>query len=515
MSSSIRQLMVCSPSAIAPPVLLGVEVLSVSAILFTNYSVEVPQIYNFNHPAISVKDVDFCNVTVTYTHPGKNNAIHVETWLPQVWNERLQATGGAGWTAGRNVLSPGLMSGAIGEGYATTSTDAGLSPVWPGDPTLWALVSQGNVNSYVLDTFAYRALEEQALIGKSLVRSFYGRDPVYSYWSGCSQGGRQGLMLAQRFPTLYDGIAASAPAIYYGQLGQSQFIPQLIMNEMKAYPLDCEMDYLTQQAVAHCDANDGVVDGIISDVASCDFDPISKIDSSFLCFSTGANMTVSQTAAVVANASWSGYFNSQWELIWPRWNYGASLTGLGYAPNETNQTVNAQRTPNWFAQLYLERNASFDSATITSEMFDRYWKRFIKIYDDTIGTSDPDLSDFKAAGGKMITWHGMADELIQTKATERYYKEVSNLFPDVQDFYRYFESPGAGHCGYTGVGGQPTTVFDALRAWVENGTAPDVLPVTFNGTTNNVYNRNLCLYPLKQVYKGSGDPTSPDSFDCV
>lgn len=201
MGVSTFQTLVCSPSAIAPPALLGVEILALSAVPIVNYSIEVPQIYDFNHPAISVQNASFCNVTVTYTHPGENDTINVETWLPQDWNGRLQATGGAGWTAGRNVLSPGFMSGAIGEGYATTSTDAGLPPIWPGDPTTWALVTQGNVNSYMLENLAYRSLEEQALIGKGLIRSFYGQDPTYSYWSGCSQGGRQGLMLAQRFPT--------------------------------------------------------------------------------------------------------------------------------------------------------------------------------------------------------------------------------------------------------------------------------------------------------------------------
>ncbi|KIW99545.1 uncharacterized protein Z518_11284 [Rhinocladiella mackenziei CBS 650.93] len=283
----------------------------------------------------------------------------------------------------------------------------------------------------------------------------------------------------------------------------SSYIPQLTTNEIKAYPLACELEYLTQQAVAHCDADDGVVDGIISNIASCDFDPFTQVDSSFLCFSTGDNKTL------------TGYFNSHGDHIWPGWNYGANITALGYAPNETNEAANAQRTPNWLVQYYLERNADFDSATITHEGFDSHWKRFITIYDDTIGTSDPDLSDFKATGGKMITWHGTADEDIQTKSTERYYQEVTKLFPDVQDFYRYFESPGSGHCGYTGIGGQLTTVFDALRAWVENGTAPDVLPVRFNGTTGVVQHRNLCLYPLNQVYKGSGDLSSPDSFHCV
>lgn len=200
----------CSASAIPLPSLFGANILSLHATPITNFSSTAP----------SAGDIPaFCNITLTYTHPGENDMINIEAWLPfQKYNDCFQAAGGDGWCAGRSPSTYQEMETAIMQGYATATTDAGLgySSQSIGDPWAWALVSPGNVNLYKLQDFASLSLNEEAVLAKVLIESFYGQPPKYSYWNGCSQGGRQGLTLAQRHPDAYDGIMACAPAINWG-----------------------------------------------------------------------------------------------------------------------------------------------------------------------------------------------------------------------------------------------------------------------------------------------------------
>ncbi|KAL1885591.1 hypothetical protein Plec18167_001086 [Paecilomyces lecythidis] len=493
----------CSPSAIATPVLYGAEILSLSASWVQNFTLYVPAVFNYNHGDQSVQNVDFCNVTVTYTHPGYDDRITVETWLPYNWNKRLQSTGGGGWQAGRWVLSEFFMGGAIGEGYATTTTDAGLGNAV--QPTAWALKSPGNANLEDLRNLGYRSLNDQAIIAEDLIQSFYGIPPAYSYWSGCSQGGRQGLMLAQRYPHAYNGIAASAPAQSWPELASSLYYPLLALAWAgEPSPLTCELEFLTDEVVKKCDPLDGIVDGIISDIDKCAFDPFSVVNKTFSCSTTGKSMRLSRAAAIAAEAAWSGPRTTRGDFLWYGLNLGADITGFGVASGQ-NSTDNPDE---WFNYFVL-RNQSFNILNSSHEEYDWLFHLAVQEYTDVIAANDPDLTEFKEAGGKLLTYHGMADPTIPTKSTEAYYRAVRQVIPDVQNFYRYFQSPGLGHCS-GGRGGQPTTLFDALRAWVENGTAPDSLPVKVNATGGVEQDRILCPYPAKTVSQ-SGNGT----FRCV
>lgn len=163
MNSSTTPISACAASAISYPNVFGAEVLSLSADPVLNFTSEVTDQLYYNNPSVSVKNLDFCNVTVTYTHPGQNDTLVVETWLPmKTWNGRLQAIGGGGWVAGRFALSYVGMAGALGQGYATTTTDGGIgsSPT----PDLWALKSPGNVDLYTLQNFASVSLNDQVRI---------------------------------------------------------------------------------------------------------------------------------------------------------------------------------------------------------------------------------------------------------------------------------------------------------------------------------------------------------------
>ena len=157
---TIMPALACNMSDIPYPSIFGAEIIDISANLVQNFSQDVYHQLYYNHPSITVRNVNFCNITVTYTHPGHNDTINVETWLPtSTWNGRLQALGGGGWVAGRFVLTDVGMAGAVGEGYVATTTDAGIGSSFL--PDSWALTSPGNVNLYALQDFASVALNDQ------------------------------------------------------------------------------------------------------------------------------------------------------------------------------------------------------------------------------------------------------------------------------------------------------------------------------------------------------------------
>ncbi|KAI4793061.1 tannase and feruloyl esterase, partial [Aureobasidium sp. EXF-8846] len=243
----------CSVEALAKPDIFGANIIDISAHEVNKYSNVDP-----TSRQSESNDLSFCNVTVTYTHPGQHDTIHVTIWLPlkDEWNGRFMAVGGGGWITGHPYLSPQIKSG-----YAAASTDGGHAV--ERSAASWALTSPGNVNWNLLQDFAYRALDDMALIGKAVTTSFYQDAPKYSYWNGCSTGGRQGLMLAQRSPGLFDGILAAAPAIDWPTFVVSAFWAQQRMNQIDAYPSTCELMAFRAAAIEACDSLDGLTDGIV------------------------------------------------------------------------------------------------------------------------------------------------------------------------------------------------------------------------------------------------------------
>ncbi|KAK0708457.1 Tannase/feruloyl esterase [Lasiosphaeris hirsuta] len=518
----------CVPTSFGIPSVFGLQILSVSASMVANYNASAPAAYRFTQPSTQLQSATFCNITVSYTHPGQDDNVIVEAWLPTAenWNHRLQAVGGGGWAAGRFFLSYRAMEGALADGYATLTTDAGLGS--SRDPAPWALVSPGNVDLYNLQNLGSASLNDEARIGKQLIQSFYGKGPDYSYWNGCSQGGRQGLMLAQRYPTAYDGIAVGAPAIYWPQLFGSVIWPQQVMNMLGAYPHSCEMDAITAAAVSACDGLDGVVDGVIGsgrDVEAClaAFDPFALVGTSVAnCSSSPAAWNISHAAAAVVNATWRGAVTAEGRHIWHGLNPGADLTGASPSSNgqsgvaATNCSSNGTcvGVPNelglpWL-NLFINKDPSQTGfGNLTHSQFDNRVKAGLREFGSIIGTDDADLSAFQKAGGKIISFHGLMDNVIPPKSTEEYYKAVADNTADgtqVGDFFRHFEVPGLGHC-FGGMSDPPTSLFTQLRAWVENGTAPERSSVVLNGVGGTGENRILCPYPRFAWF----DPTCGDS----
>ncbi|KAF4306866.1 feruloyl esteras-like protein B precursor [Botryosphaeria dothidea] len=478
----------CAPEALAFPIISGAEILSIEASLVQNYTARVSGQLYYNHGDVNATNLSFCN----------NDTVLTQIWLPtETWNGRMQAVGGGGWVAGMFTLSYIAMAGAVGEGYAGVTTNAGLPSE---DPKDWALLGPGNVDLYALQNLASVSLNDAAMIGESIIKSFYREPPKYSYWSGCSQGGRQGLMLAQRYPKAFDGIAASAPAI-------------------NCIRLQCEMNALTVAVIDACDGNDGLIDGMISDPDSCQFDPYTIVGKATTCSDSGITLRITKAAAAVANAAWRTAKTANETFLWYGTGYEANLTtstSVAHTECQANGTCISKPSTlftDWMG-LFIEKTPAFDTSSLTRQEYENIYRAGVREYSSIIGTNFHDLTGFRKAGGKMIAYHGLADETIPFRGTRDYYEAVAASDPSVHSYCRLFEAPGLGHCS-GGVGVYPAGTFDSLVAWVESDEAPDTLEAASLADGNGVEKRRiLCPYPRKALYDGVGDPNSSESFSC-
>ncbi|KAI8803689.1 Tannase/feruloyl esterase [Cladochytrium replicatum] len=501
----------CLPGSFSMPTVLGCQFISLQASLVTEYT---------NYPDVYVFNATFCNVTVSYTHPGQDDRITIEAWLPELdkWNGRFQAQGGSGWSAGRTYLSYQGMAGAMGDGYATATTDAGVpSPDIAGNPGQWGLISNGNTNLFALQNFGSIAYGEEALIAKQLMKSYYGSGPIYSYWNGCSQGGRQGLMIAQRYPDAYDGIIAAAPAVYFDLQNQVTSWPGFYMQQTGQFPFPCELRELTNLAVKACDKLDGIEDGLIGDTVACAavFNPFKKIGTSFNCTDTNTLKRISYAAAAVANASWSGPRSAEGQFSWFGPDIGHDLAAYtGVTCSNGTCAGPGYSVTTLVDYLTVSKDATNPKLSYTWKEYDHVWRSFSQQYASLIRSADADLRPFRDSGGKIITFHGTADEVVPGKATLYYWTQVAATTPNIQNFYKYYQVPGLNHC-FGGKSGQPTSIFDQLRAWVENGTVPDSSPVTVTLPNGTTVTEAICPFPKKAVRRPGSNGSKVPGWVCL
>ncbi|MFF4031124.1 DUF6351 family protein [Streptomyces sviceus] len=455
----------------------------------------------------------YCEVTVTLTHPGGNDHAKVRTWLPvSGWNGRFQGLGGAAYLAGDNNVGLGT---AVKNGYAAVSTDAGVGDALD---TGWALNGEGQVDTALLKNFASRSQHEAAVVGKEVVDALYGERPAYAYFIGCSTGGRQGYMEAQRHPGDYDGILADAPAVNWDEFEVATLWPQVVMNNERTYPSQCEFAAFTKAAVKACDSLDGVRDGLVNDASRCDYDPRRLVGTKVVC--DGRELTVTAADAAVVRKIWDGPRTATGKKLWYGVPVGADLWSLA-AHTDPDADGNVVGTPfpvpaAW-VKLWVAKAPSLDLSKITYSRFTQLFKQSQAEYDKVIGTGDPDLSAFRESGGKLLTWHGEADQFIPAQGTVQYRQKVERELggtKKVDDFYRLFLAPGTNHCGLNGLDGSADGLA-ALTAWVEHGKAPRTLPATLVNAEGQSVSRDLCRYPQVSRYKGHGDPAAASSFTCV
>lgn len=453
---------------------------------------------------VDANNPNLCRVTAITTHPPMGDKIRIWIAIPTTnWNGRFMGTGGGGFSGG----SANGVSQPAAQGYAAGATDTGHET----GNGAFALDANGRLNWQLIRDNAHVGIHEMTVTGKALTQALYGVAPRYSYFNGCSTGGRQGLMEAQRYPEDYNGIVSGAPAINW-----SRFIPQEIwgaiyMNAAGNPVPQCKIAAATAAAIAACDTIDGVKDGVIEDPERCNFDPKTLIG-----MPAGDCGSFTQTDADVIAKLWQGPRREDGSFMWYGLPRGADLGALWGSRGTPLEPQAFGISLDWF-RYFLTQNPQLDWKTITPAAFERYFDQSVEQFSAVIGTDNPDLTAFRDRGGKLIVWHGWADQLISSQGTVDYYKRVQEKMGGASkttEFARLFMAPGVGHCG-GGAGPTPSGQVDALLSWVEDGKAPQTLLATRPAQGGTVpRSRPLCPYPLVARYKGTGSTDEAANFAC-
>jgi hypothetical protein len=457
----------------------------------------------------------FCRVTGVL-HPTSDSHILFEVWLPekqaakgqQSWNQRLLDVGNGGFAG--TIYYEG-MAGNLRKGYATAGTDTGHQA--DAEDASWAYRHPEKIKD-----FGYRALHLTTERAKAIVAAFYETGPKKVYFDACSDGGREALMEAQRYPEDYDGILAGAPANDWTHLITSGLdVGHSLVADPAAYISSLKLPAITAAVLAACDAQDGLKDGILNDPRTCHFDP-----DTLLCKS-GDELTCLTAPQVGAlRKLYAGGNDSEGRLISPGLMPGDESSwkawAIGNAPSESNYVQNFFRymvydDPTW-SGLTANVDASLRAAN--------------EKMTEPLNATDPDLSKFTARGGKLIMYHGWNDPAISPLNTIAYYDSVvAKLGPaQAESSVKLYMVPGMAHCA----GGPGPSAFgqlgiltvkgagalNLLEDWVENGKAPAELVATKYSADKKVQmTRPLCPYPQLAKYAGHGNPDDSASFSCV
>ncbi|CAK7215356.1 hypothetical protein SBRCBS47491_002456 [Sporothrix bragantina] len=478
----------------------------------------------------------YCNVTFTYTHPGRENTVTVWYWLPapSAFKNRYLSTGGGGYSITSQDSS---LPGGIAYGASAGTTDGGFGG-FNAQVTDVVLNANGSLSDEVVYSFGYRSIHEMTVLGKQLTRNFFGmgdNTTLYSYYQACSEGGREGWSQVQRFPTDFDGAIIGAPAMRYAHQQLQHLWGALIEMYYGIYPKPCALSAIQSAVLDQCDPLDGKTDGMISrsDLCFLSLDWDAFIGLNYSCEATAASTnpfnpvaaTPAQSGTVtaddvrIANLTWDGPTTLNGERVYVRWQPGTGFSDADATYNNAtgNWSYTLQTLGVEFAELFIrEQNVTdtipdFEEWTPDTlrDMIYLGWQKF----DSVLQTTWPDLSAFRDAGGKVLHFHGESDGSVPAASSVRYFESVrKTMYPKlsyndslaaVNDFYRFYLVEGAGHCSPSQCNTPfPQTNLPVMIEWVEQG----VEPVTLNATviqscaTDYGANDQLCSWPLRPVY---------------
>ena len=431
-----------------------------------------------------------------------NPAIRFEVWLPvgASYNGRFQAVGGGG-LAGN--ISYTAMATAVQAGFASASTDTGHRS----NDNLWLADPQRR------EDYGHRAIHEMTVKAKAIIDAYYGTGPEYSYFNGCSTGGRQGLMTAQRYPNDYDGIVAGAPVNTFTRLHMGQlWTAHATLNTPGAALTPEDFSLVNAAVMRQCDADDGIEDGVLTDPTRCDFDP-----RDLVCRGRSSDSCLAEPKVEALELIYGGAVNPRTgEQIYP-----------GLEPGGENKQP---RNPGWAMIMDGEKPFVIDIPVLGGMGFENGawdWRTFdfdrdVTLIDaklaNVLNAVNPDLRDFKSQGGRLIIYHGWSDPGVMPQRTIEYYDEII-AFADratggdgtafTEEYVRLYMMPGVGHCR-GGVGPDQADFMSAIVDWVESSEAPTTIIAS---NEDGSITRPLCPHPQVATYR-RGDTNDPASFVC-
>jgi feruloyl esterase len=434
----------------------------------------------------------FCRIAATLT-PSADSDIRIEVWMPTSgWNGKFQGVGNGGWAG--SISYPALAA-ALAAGYATASTDTGHV----GNSAAFAL---GHPEKLI--DMGYRAVHEMTVQGRAIVDAYYGSRPKLSFWNGCSQGGRQAITEAERYPSDYDAILAGAPGIYNMALYVTRVAINAYVHRTADSYIPPEKYAMVHDAVlAACDARDGVKDGVIDNPTRCNFNP-----SVLACRGADAPSCLTAAQVETMRTLYAPMKNARGDIVSPPLLQPG--TELGWATLAGPQPLGLATE----AMKYIVfKDADWD------------WHRFnpatdfdlaLKSDDSVLGLTDPNLKPFFSRGGKLLMYHGWSDPQVPAQNSIKYFNDVVKTTGNgvVGKSIQLYMVPGMSHCA----GGPGTDRFDkmgAIEHWVETGRAPAQIIASHVKDGMADRTRPLCPYPQVARYKGTGNTDDAANFACA
>ena len=434
-------------------------------------------------------------------HDGKTYAIGFSIAMPDRWNGRFLMQGGGGLNGSVALPLGSVAAGetpALARGFAVASTDSGHKG---------AVFDAGFVEDQeALLNFLYQAVGKVAQVAKQIIATHYGRGAAHSYFVGCSTGGREAMIMAQRYPRFFDGIVAGAPAMRTSFSNLADKWITVALNRVA--PRDAQgrpessrafsasdKQLIIDSLLEECDALDGARDGMIFDPRSCRFDPMK-----LACTGAKTNACLTREQARALKSGFAGPRDSRGVQVYPGFWFDTGIAAAGPIPGLLNPGPSPVGAPTFATEMNVDQEELAASTPVAAVGDTAHWT---------------ELDTFAEHGGKLIFFHGLSDPWFSAQDTVRYYEALgasNGGAQAVSTWSRLFLVPGMGHCA----GGTATLdrfdLIDPIVDWVEKGAAPQSVNAT--GTAFPQRSRPLCAYPKHAQYKGSGDIERAESFEC-